>query len=76
MITTLDQYSARALANYRERARATGLDQLAGFTFNDSTRFYEVEVCGHVVAELRTLKEVEAFSEMHHGGFLSSHDRR
>jgi hypothetical protein len=45
-------------------------DQIAGFTWNPSRKVYQVEVCGYIVAEFKTIKLVESFSEMHHAGFL------
>jgi hypothetical protein len=43
--------------------------QMAVFYWNSAIRRFEVEVCGYIVASFRKIREVEAFSMMHHDGF-------
>lgn len=38
---------------------------MATFLWNDRSKRYEIEVCGMIVSEPRTLDEVKAFSAMH-----------
>ena len=42
-------------------------DQIAVFSWNGKA--YDIEVCGYVVASFKTVREVEAFSAMHHSQF-------
>jgi hypothetical protein len=42
-------------------------DQIAVFSWNGKA--YDVEVCGFIVASLRTIAEVKAFCAMHHSQF-------
>jgi len=44
------------------------LNATAGFTWNPSTKAYEITVENHIVAQCRTIAEVEAFSDMHNAG--------
>ena len=46
------------------------LDQIAGFTWNERSRRYDIEVLGFIVTSVRTIREVKAFSAMHHDGFI------
>jgi hypothetical protein len=42
-------------------------EQIAVFSWNGKA--YDVEVCGFIVASLRTIAEVEVFCAMHHSQF-------
>ncbi len=45
-------------------------EQLAGFIWNAATNRFDIEVCGLIVAHVKTIAQVKAFSAMHHAGFF------
>ena len=69
----LENYSADALRKYRERHNEVTdsiLFNAATFVCDADRGVFVVEVRGHVVCEPRTLREVEAFCEMHNGRIM------
>lgn len=62
--------TAVVLRHQARHAKAQSmLWQNAGFTFNHETERYEIEVCGMIVAEYKTIAEVAKFSAMHNREF-------
>ncbi len=68
-VRSMAEFSRNALAKAAKRHAETGMDQIAGFSWNPRRKLYEVEVCGYIVAECANLLEVQHFSDIHHANF-------